>query len=251
MRVYLDSNIFIYLENGNLTVDDLEKTLNGKIDNLFYSSSHIQELIEIKGEDQNEISRRINTRFNTLEKYTGNKHINDDENSSLTVTITHPFEIYNNFYDVPDGINVMKNMTNFVSEEQRDSFRAILGISTQVLNNYSPQEVIEHLSKEIPMSGMNFTQLYEYATSSFKDSFKIGLGHKIAGTFEMLDLLGYWKDKYTEKSNYARALDAGHSFYASYCDYFITNDQRTFNKANVVYEMYSIPTKPILQKPTR
>lgn len=232
-------------------VDDLEDTLNGKIDSLFYSSSHIQELIEIKGKDQDEIARRINVRFNTLEKYTGNKYINDDENSTLTISIVHPFQVYQNFYDVPSGINIMKSMSNFISEEQRNNFREILGISTQVLNNYTPQEVIEHLSKEIPMSGMNFTQLYEHATASFKNSFKIGLGHKIAGIFEMLDLLGYWKDKYTEKSNYARALDSGHCFYASCCDYFITNDQRTFNKAKVAYEMYNVSTKPILQQPTR
>lgn len=67
----------------------------------------------------------------------------------------------------------------------------------------------------------------------------------IAGIFELLDLFGYWKDKYKPKSNYARAWDSIHVFYGAHCDLFISNDKNTRMKAKVVYDIYNIKTKII------
>lgn len=66
--------------------------------------------------------------------------------------------------------------------------------------------------------------------------------------FELLDLLGYWKDKETERSNQARLWDSQHAYFASYCDYFISNDKRTRYKAEVVYDIFNVDTKIISTK---
>ena len=64
--------------------------------------------------------------------------------------------------------------------------------------------------------------------------------------FNAMDMLGFWQDKRTERSNMARSYDANHAYFASACDYFITNDRRTCNKANVLYYYYGMKTKAIL-----
>ena len=64
--------------------------------------------------------------------------------------------------------------------------------------------------------------------------------------FNARDMLGFWQDKRTERSNMARSYDVNHAYFASACDYFITNDRRTCNKANVLYYYYGMKTKAIL-----
>ena len=52
MRIYSDTNIFVYLENGSLSITDLENIIGSKIQSIFYSASHIQETLEIKGDNE-------------------------------------------------------------------------------------------------------------------------------------------------------------------------------------------------------
>ena len=85
--------------------------------------------------------------------------------------------------------------------------------------------------------------LVEQAVSFFPNGNSFGLHNRMAAMIEFIDMLGYWRDKQTDKSNTARFWDANHAFYASYCDYFISDDKRNRNKCRVVYEIYGIDTK--------
>jgi hypothetical protein len=58
--------------------------------------------------------------------------------------------------------------------------------------------------------------------------------------------IGYWTDAYKQDSNYARLWDSSHCACASACDFFITSDNRTAYKAQVVYSMYGVETQVIL-----
>ena len=60
-----------------------------------------------------------------------------------------------------------------------------------------------------------------------------------------MDMLGFWQDKLTTKSTLARLYDANHANHATFCDYFVTDDVRTRNKANVLYSYYNYTTKAI------
>ena len=42
-----------------------------------------------------------------------------------------------------------------------------------------------------------------------------------------------------------RIYDANHAYYASACDYFVTDDRKTCNKANVAYYIMGLKTKAI------
>jgi hypothetical protein len=60
-----------------------------------------------------------------------------------------------------------------------------------------------------------------------------------------MDMLGFWQDKLTTGSTLARLYDANHAYHATFCDYFVTDDKRTQNKANVLYAYYKYKTKAI------
>lgn len=250
MKVYLDNNIFIYLENETLTIEDIENLIGNKIDKIFFSASHIQETLEIKGEDIIQIQERINKRLNTIEKFTNNNYINKNLNNEVFEFTESPFEVIKTVTEVSFAQNAMKNLANFISEEQKIETRRLLNINPEEINNYTPQEVIAHLSQKLTSNNQeyNFLDMVELCISYHPDGNKFDISHRVGATFELLDMLGYWKDKYNDKSNYARLWDSSHCYYASYCDYFISNDKRTVNKSKVVYDIYSINTKILMPK---
>ena len=62
---------------------------------------------------------------------------------------------------------------------------------------------------------------------------------KVIETFYKFDLQGYKTD-----ANYNNMFDdAMHTFYASHCDYFVTNDERCIYKAKKTYDKLKITTK--------
>ena len=119
-----------------------------------------------------------------------------------------------------------------------------MGIDIQKLNNYSSTEIISHLNKKLTdLGSMSFLEMIEYGIQIHPDGKSFGLHNRIAGVFELLDMLGYWKDKESETSNYARLWDSSHTFFATFCDCFISDDKRTRNKASVVFNLYNKKTR--------
>lgn len=250
MRVYLDNNIFVYLENGSLTISDIENIIGGKIDKIFFSSSHIQETLEIKGETDEQRIERINIRLKTIEDITKENYLNENLKNEVFEYLESPFEVINTITEVSFAQNAMKGLINLISEDQRKETRKTLGIDPKRINNYKPEEVVEHLNKKLSETSqsLTFLNMIEQGISYHPDGDTFGRSNRITGIFELLDMLGYWKDTANHKSNYARLWDSSHTFYASHCHYFITNDKRTLNKAKVVYNIYDIGTKVISPK---
>lgn len=250
MTVYLDNNIFIYLENGSLALTDLENSIENKIHKIFYSASHIQETLEIKGENEIQRVNRIDQRLKTIERVTANNYLYHDQDDSFSELIESPYVVLETITQVPLAQQMMKGFSSFVSEPQKILIRETLNLDPQKINNYSPKEVVDHLSTKLSEHNPEFTFLHmiEMGISFHPDGKTFGKSHRTNGIFELLDMLGYWKDKATDKSNYARLWDASHTFHASYCDYFVTDDKRTLNKAKVVYDIFNIKTKIITSK---
>ena len=247
MRIYLDNNIFIYLENGSLTLSDIENIVDGKIEAIFYSPSHIEETLEIKGSSEEEKQNRITKRLETIKSITKSNYLYQDLRNNVFKKLENPKTVLSTITEVSFAQNAIKGMLNLISEEQKVQIRDQLKLDTSRLNNYKPEDVIEHLNRKIPSLGPDFSflGLIELGISYHPDGESFGLSNRIAAIFELLDMFGYWKDKYTEKSNYARLWDSSHTFFASFCDYFISDDKRTRNKAKVVYNIYDLRTRVI------
>jgi hypothetical protein len=247
MRIYPDTNIFVYLENESLTISKLEDIIGSKIDSVFYSASHIQEALEIKGYNEQHRQDRINKRLETIEKTTQGNYINENLKNEVYELKESPFEVIQTITEVSFAQNAMKGLANLISEEQKMETRKLLDLDPKRMNNYKPEEVVEHLNKKLTETGQSykFLDMIEIGISHHPDGKTFGVSNRIAAIFELLDMLGYWKDKYNEKSNYARLWDSSHSFYAAHFDYFITDDKRTVNKSKVVYNIYDVNTKVI------
>lgn len=71
---------------------------------------------------------------------------------------------------------------------------------------------------------------------------------KLVSYYMGLDLAGFKTEKITYKNTYSNLMnDANHCFYAAHCSFFITNDEKAYQKAKAVYEYFGIPT--IVKKP--
>lgn len=244
MVAYLDNNVIIDIEDGKLSIDDLNKLFQDEIKTIFYSSTHIIEAEEMSG---NDFLQKLSKRFNTISKITGNNFLfTDDISHQVSKQIVSPEEIFERHQYHTNGLGVgrlQKPLVNSVDQDQRLLFRTLLEIDPKKINNYSAKEVVKQIhSKKEAFGNLTLVELIEQA-SKIVNKTSASTFAKMVGTFEVLDLIGYWKDEYTVKSNFARAQDAAHSAYAAYCDYFVSNDKRTRNKAKVVYDIYSIDTK--------
>src|SRR5690242_18927089 len=64
--------------------------------------------------------------------------------------------------------------------------------------------------------------------------------------YHSLDLLGISKDQITKKNNYSNLLNGGlHSYYARYCDYFVTSDSSSKEKSEALYDLFQVHTKVV------
>ncbi|MEO6520537.1 MAG: hypothetical protein ABIN91_02595 [Mucilaginibacter sp.] len=64
--------------------------------------------------------------------------------------------------------------------------------------------------------------------------------------YAMLDAFGISKDKLTAKNELSNMRNDGmHSYFASYCDYFVTDDKTTILKSNAMYGLSEVKTKVV------
>lgn len=245
MKAYLDNNIFVDIENGLYSRSDILSKIDKNISKFFYSASHLQEANEITGSNPNERTHRLAKRFKTITAITNNNYLfHELPSNNVYEQIEEPSVVFETINDVPFAQDAMKGMINLISEDQKVFFRQYLNIDLSKINNYSPKEVIQHINtKSNLLGGYSFLGLIEKAIELNPQGKEFGLHNRISGIFELLDMIGYWKDKYTEKSNYARLWDSSHTYFSSFCDYFVSNDKKTRNKAKVVFEIYKINTR--------
>lgn len=244
MKVYLDNNIFIYLENGTLSMYDLEKIIEGDIVTV-YSAVHIKETLEIRASSEQQRQERIERRLKTIEKYSKSNYIFKDKENNVFQKIEQPINVLKSINEISYSQNILKGMVNLISDEKKKEIRDALGLDPRLINSYEPKEVVVHLNKKLGNlgQGLSLLELVELGNQNTTYNKHLSTSDRMAAVFELLDLFGYWKDKHNEKSNYARLWDRNHTFYASFCDYFITDDKRTIKKAKVVYDIYDIKTK--------
>jgi hypothetical protein len=250
MTAYLDNNIFIYIENGSFSVTELLENVNPNITDFFYSASHLQEANEMAGKDNLELLVRLKTRFKTISEVTRNNYLFQElATRKVHKLVEKPSVVFETINQVSFAQNAMKQMMNLFTEEQKKELRKQLSIDPSVMNNYSPKEVVEHINQKSDLlGGYSFIGLIERGIEIHPQGKQMGLHNRVAGVFELLDMMGYWKDKYTDKSNYARLWDASHTYFSSYCDYFISDDRNTRNKAKVVFDIYNVDTQIVSSK---
>jgi hypothetical protein len=245
MKAYLDNNIIVSIEDKEFELDDIKKNIDNSISIFAISSAHIQETKELKGKTIEERQKRILNRLELLDSVSSNNYLEHDwYHKNVYFTKSKSKEVFDRIGDNDSATNAMKSFVNLIPEFIKKKIRAKLNIDSTRINNIKPSEIIDHLNTKLPELGtdMTFMEMIEKSIQMNPQGKDFGLHNRIGGIFEFLDMLGYWKDSYTEKSNFARLMDARHTFFGAHCDYFISNDKRTRYKARIVYEYYKIKT---------
>lgn len=230
MYAYLDNNIFVSIEDRGLDFNKIIKSLPENVQ-FVYSYVHIQELLESKKDLVSLKMKRIATLLSTT-----NFNYIFPKGDSTEITTNQPEEVINLINRFTIIFNAFRNHSNNFSFD-REKLIFELGIDKNKINNYNPKDVIDHI---------NFLLNKKGEILEFKDIVNLAgmnLHEKINSIFNLLDVVGYWRDTQTDKSDLARMYDAGHVFLASGCDYFISEDKRARNKAKVAYEFCNIKTK--------
>lgn len=248
MRVYLDNNIIVSLENGDYSLSRIFDLIPNTNLEFYYSSSHIFELETFKG-SKNVSKENLNSkRFNTITKLTQNKYLYIQPKSDTIVELSmEPQEAYDTISTSQIGLSAMNGFVNLIPKSTQEDLRKEMGIEITKLNNYSRQEIIEQLNYKLAETGSNqsFLDIIESSIKTVNNSSGSNLDLRTSVIFGLLDLFGYWKDEFTDTSNYARLWDSQHAYFATYCDYFISDDKRTRNKTEVVYDILNFNTKII------
>lgn len=222
MTIYVDNNILIDFENGTIDLPlDESHTY-------YYSSTHIEELLE----SNCNLKERASRRLATISKLTGDKILANNDFWKICESVLPPGNALEATM-VPELMAVNKLLhslqSQWKSEEYSEKLMRDLHIEKKVINNLNWKGLVTEYGSQIlsyiqRTCGGNVMAAYQ-------------------SCFNILDMLGYWMDVPNEGSNMNRCYDAKHAYFASYCDIFLTNDKKTMNKANVAYGLFEAKTK--------
>jgi hypothetical protein len=166
----------------------------------------------------------------------------DLDQRKIVHTIELPKNVYKTIHLIEQGQSLISSLSDFIDENTKRDFREQNSLIPAKLNNYNPEEIVKVVENVLKGS---IIETIQKASTFFPKKQLFGLSNHIAAIFELLDIFGFWKDSSTVKSNYARLWDSNHTFFASHCNYFVSDDKRTREKAKVVYHLYEVKTKVI------
>ncbi|MBL0007513.1 MAG: hypothetical protein IPP25_10135 [Saprospiraceae bacterium] len=226
------------IADSNLIFENAQEIKN---EPLFDPESLLESMSEIgfteMGESMIELWRRTPTGidFSNLDKQAGSNEffrnflkLTRQENNMLCLML----DLTDFYSDIKSNPEVYKSLSKL--------FRDMIKIDPKVIsNNRDPIPEINKLLKAFNPE-LDFDTL---GTIKSKEDNKYLSSSMIQFAIEFgnLDLAGYHPDKLTEKNTYSNYTnDVHHVYYASSCNYFISNESKLIEKANVMYRKYGI-----------
>lgn len=238
MKVYLDNNIIVGIEEGYYNLS-LFKSFSGV--KFYYSAAHVDELIE--GKDNSQMS--VDKRLATISELSGTNHIlNGYQNPEFFAKpVREMYALANSPLQtmIRNQINSATNNFNV----DNDQLLEILKLKRIEVNNIKPCDIISEIDKRIlnAENPADRISVREYLIRSE------AVGRSLYCTlFNLLDFACFHKDKSTAHSNIARMHDASHAYYAQLCDVFVSDDKRMRYKTEAVYDYLGIKTRVMCGK---
>lgn len=233
MKVYLDNNIIVGIENGEFDFASFKSIVDVEY---YYSAAHIDELIE--GEHLQKLS--VEKRLHTIDQLAGTNHIMNGVEfpEFFPKSAKEVYDISHNLFPMMlrVGMNISLNEFN----PDRERFLDILKLNKIEVNNIKPCEIINEIDKRLqqadnPDERISVRQYLERSET---------IGRAVYGTlFNLLDFACYYKDKPTGHSNIARMHDASHAYFAQLCDVLVSNDRKMRYKTEAVYSYLGVDTQ--------
>ena len=232
MRVYLDNNVLVDIEQGIFKVEDFLAQPNTKY---YYSDAHLGELLEARGNSK--VSQE--GRLDLILRICGQNCIlsgvlNDPEFIQMDVR-----EMYR-IADTP-----LRSVINSMAAKGANIFEKVrieLDFESRQFNNESPEKVLgiidERMKEKLGIG------LIPYLLSSEAFGGKV-LYYTL---LNIIDTANYWGDDKTDHSEVARLYDASHAYSAIICDALVTSDRRMMAKVKAIYSFLGLKTKVLSVK---
>lgn len=168
IKGYIDNNILVDVESLASSVETIKDSTTHKNVELYYSSAHVQEAQNFIG--NNQLTRRefLNKRFNSIRELTGNCYLYIDlQNNSIHYAKEDPQIVFDTITEFTWTGGFIKGVLNLNTKEQKASIRKDMGIDVNRLNNYQPNEVVDHLNKKLQNwgSGKSLMEFINYGIS--------------------------------------------------------------------------------------
>lgn len=227
MKVYLDNNILIdYEKNPDILF------FGG---NVSYRCSYIH-LVELM-ESTHDLENRKKHRFSTIENLTGNIFMVNTESNVVAEEINACSRYYETL-NTPISRMLQRlvkgKSSQWLEGKDPDTLINHFGIDKKRINNYTAEEIIKEHG-----------DLIRYYVTASDDGNRMA---SFMSFFNVLDMLGFWRDKAKSGSMLNRTFDAQHAYFATGCEFFVSNDHRTCMKANVLYQYYGYKTRALSLK---
>lgn len=233
MRVYLDNNVWVDIENGIYSIDAFKQADA----EYFFSDNIIEELLEASGNVK--VSPR--QRLELIDNLCGDNFILIGVSDRPNLSIKHT--AFERFSEISKPL--FRCLYNCVRQEElkadhldRKKLQDLFGINKIEMNNKNPQTILSEI--EPLFKKVNINDIDDYLSRCEAQ------GRTVYTTlFNLLDYLGYRSDKKTERSAIARLADASHAYCSQVCDVLITSDKRMMVKANAVYAYFGVSTRVV------
>ncbi|MDM1277703.1 hypothetical protein HXZ65_05475 [Acinetobacter indicus] len=152
-----------------------------------------------------------------------------------------------------------ENNVNFTTQKLEEAncetdahiaFRRELGINIDKIKTIQFPNVVEKIWKSIQsnndyLKNIDFNTFCQIDSDINNRNRKLTDFEKIHAIYTILNLIGYMPEKKVKNEGkfIASDRDISHVAYASYCHFFITNDERLLNKSRAIYEYLNIQTE--------
>ncbi|MBB5645910.1 hypothetical protein [Pedobacter cryoconitis] len=160
-------------------------------------------------------------------------------------------KLVSSFLPLEEGasfLDLMNNMIQFTEELHKDSnlYKDLRTMVDKGMNNgqitLNGDIDFNEALKDTAIQKTFFDFIKD--TIYYKDKDKIPYYDFFQLAYNMLDVLGISKDKITKKNTLGNLQNDGyHSYFAGYCDYFITDDKTITSKAKALYNLLGIKTQ--------
>ncbi|MDO4957113.1 MAG: hypothetical protein Q4E60_08875 [Bacteroidales bacterium] len=197
MLVYIDNNILIDHENENLKLPHSSEV------KYVYSYVHLQELGE-------RLSIIKDQRLRTIEDLTERRYVGNDANNRPAIYCRKPSDMFERVANPEIRAlfqRIQEASAHWKVDDNPKFLLEKLGIEKKVVNNYSPEILVEKYGDLI---------LHYIAQTSIS-------GQEIfQSLFNILNAIGFWQDRVNMGSTLNRIFDANHAYFATACDNFVT-----------------------------
>jgi hypothetical protein len=236
-RIYFDSNVFSGLKNEEQTkYCALKEAIAKYKDNLVFvfSHAHIRDKINdntsFKFEDFEYMKTLVSDNYLSY-------HLVEKRTSFYLATPSEVFIDNDSLTDVDFVMNLIggrsyKELRSLI-EKGGKNVKYSIGDEVYILNDLFKDGIIQD----------KFIDFIK-ASLHHKDKKNIPYYDFYLHSYNVLDILGFSKDKLNKKNSFNNVFnDSLHSYYAKYCDYFITEDEGLRKKSSLLYKKYEVSTK--------